>query len=315
MCTAIKHGLYVGRNLDVYKTYGENIIITPRNYAISLRKEENIQVHYAMIGMGTVARGYPLYYDAANEHGLYMAGLNFVGNAHYTTPSDGLCNLAPYELIPYILAKCKTVAEAKAELANINLVSIPFSRELPLAELHWMIADKDAVITVEPDKNGISIYDNPIGVLTNNPQFPIQLFALNSFRHLSTEAHGNTFLPKIDLAPYSEGTGAIGMPGDLSSTSRFIRAVFHTAHARIDDSPITLFHLLKSVAMPDGSVRIGDLFERTEFNTCVALNTMTYYYQGYTSAAISAVRLFREDIDAPSLIIFPTKPSEPLYQN
>ena len=314
MCTAIKHGLYVGRNLDVYKTYGEDIIITPRNYAISLRKEANIQNHYAMIGMGTVARGYPLYYDAANEHGLYMAGLNFVGNAHYTTPSDGLCNLAPYELIPYILAKCKTVAEAKAELANINLVSVPFSRELPLAELHWMIADKSDVITVEPDKNGISIYDNPIGVLTNNPHFPLQLFALNSFRHLSTEAHGNTFLPEIDLAAYSEGMGAIGMPGDLSSASRFIRAAFHTAHARTD-SQIALFQLLKSVAMPDGSVKVGDLFERTEFTTGVSLCTMTYYYQGYDSAAISAVRLFCEDVDAPSLIIFPTKPSEPLYQN
>ena len=92
MCTAIKCESFVGRNLDVYKTYGEEIIITPREYRIALRKEENIKEHYAIIGMGTVARGYPLYYDAANEHGLYMAGLNYVGNAKYHAPKEKYIN-------------------------------------------------------------------------------------------------------------------------------------------------------------------------------------------------------------------------------
>ena len=103
MCTFIKHGRIVGRNLDVYKTYGEQIVITPRKYCISLRREDNIPDHYAIIGMGTVSRGYPLYFDAANEYGLYMAGLNYVGNAKYLPQRAGCVNLAPYELIPYLL--------------------------------------------------------------------------------------------------------------------------------------------------------------------------------------------------------------------
>ena len=157
MCTSIKYEDCVGRNLDVYKVYGEEIIITPRNYTIALRKKENITKHYAMIGMGTVARGYPLYYDAINEHGLYVAGLNYVENAKYLPYKEGKINLAPYELIPYILSVSKSVDEAEKQLSEINLTDIPFSRELPCAELHWMIADKERAIVAEPDKNGINI--------------------------------------------------------------------------------------------------------------------------------------------------------------
>ena len=317
MCTAIKHGIFVGRNLDVYKTYCEEIIITPRRYCIALRKEKNISEHYAIIGMGTVARGYPLYYDAANEHGLYMAGLNYVGNAKYHAPRDKHINLAPFEVIPYILSRCTSVTEAEAELSKINLTDIPFSRELPSAELHWMIADKERAITVEPDENGINIYNNPLGVLTNNPPFPYQLLNLRGFAHISADPHQNTLAPTVDIPNFSEGMGGIGMPGDLSSTSRFVRALFHKSHTRCGaDSCITsFFHLLASVEMPDGSVKVGDSYERTEYTTAVDLKESTYFYRHYDSATISAVRLKSENLDTPSLISYPISIVKPTYQN
>ena len=315
MCTAIKCESFVGRNLDVYKTYGEEIIITPREYCIALRKEENIKEHYAIIGMGTVARGYPLYYDAANEHGLYVAGLNYVGNAKYHSPKDKYINLAPYELMPYILGKCKNVAEAEIELSKINLTDIPFSRELPTAELHWIIADKERAITVEPDAKGLNIYDNLIGVLTNNPPFPCQLLNLSSYTHLSIEPLENTLAPKIDIPHYSEGMGAIGMPGDLSSASRFARALFHKSHTRCGDSITSFFHLLTSVEMPDGSVKVGDSYERTEYTSAVDLKELTYFYRHYDSATISAVRLKAENLDTPRLISYPISVTKPTYQN
>ena len=317
MCTAIKHGIFVGRNLDVYKTYGEEVIITPRRYCIALRKEKNISDHYAIIGMGTVARGYPLYYDAANEHGLYMAGLNYVGNAKYHAPKDKHINLAPFELIPYILSRCKSVTEAEAELSKINLTDIPFSRELPSAELHWIIADKERAITVEPDENGLNIYNNPQGVLTNNPSFPYQLLNLSGFAHLSTEPHKNTLAPDVDIPNYSEGMGAIGMPGDLSSTSRFVRALFHKSYTRCDagSSITSFFHLLSSVEMPDGSVKVGEYYERTEYSTAVDLKELTYFYRHYDSATISAVSLKSENLDTSTLISYPILIGKPTYQN
>ena len=315
MCTAIKHGSLAGRNLDVYKTYREEIVITPRRYSIALRKEENISLHPAIIGMGTVARGYPLYYDAANEHGLYIAGLNYVESARYLPPKDGKVNLAPYELIPYILARCKNTIEAKALLEKINLTNIPFSRELKVAELHWFIADKDTSIVAEPDENGVNIYDNPIGVLTNNPSFPIQLFNLNNYAHLKRYAPENTFLPSVKLHAYSEGMGAMGLPGDLSSQSRFVRAAFHKAQSNHEDYVCDFFHLLSSVEMPDGSVKVGDLYERTEYSSAVNLGTLTYFYRSYNSAAISAIGLFRENLDSTTLVRYPILNLDPIPQN
>lgn len=315
MCTAIKHGAFAGRNLDVYQTYNEEIAITPRQYRIALRKAENINEHYAMIGMASVVRGYPLYFDAVNEYGLYMAGLNYVGNARYHAPKEGSVNLSPYELIPYILAKCKSVDEAESELSAINLTDIPFSRELPLAQLHWIIADKERSITAEPDENGINIYNNPIGVLSNNPNFPMQIFNLNNYAHLDTSTPANTFLPDMELKAYSEGMGAIGLAGDLSSQSRFIRAAFHSAHAVYSENIASFFHLLSCVEMPDGSVRVGDAFERTEYSSAADLTAITYYYRAYQSAGISAVRLFSEDLDTSPLIRYPILHVPPTYQN
>ena len=315
MCTAIKCGMFVGRNLDITDGYGEEIIITPRRYSISLRKEENISTHYAILGMGTVSRGYPLYYDAINEYGIYAAGLNYVGNAKYLPPKEDKTNLAPFELIPYILSRCRTVDEAEAELSRINLTDLPFSRELPSAQLHWIVSDKDRAITVEPDDIGLSIYNNHIGVLTNNPSFPYQLFNLNNYPFLKRSNPNNAFFKNPPFTAYSEGMGALGLPGDLSSQSRFVRAAFHKSAAKTLDDLTTIFHILSSVEMPDGSVKVGDVFERTEYTTAVNLRTMTYYYRQYSSAGISSVKLFSENLDTQSLIRYAILGLEPVSQN
>lgn len=315
MCTAIKDGTYVGRNIDIYKTYAEEIIITPRKYLIALRKEEKMREHYAMVGMGTVARGYPLYYDAVNERGLYMAGLNYVGNAKYLPPKENMTNLAPFELIPYVLGKCKTVSEAERELSNINLTDIPFSRDIGTAELHWIIADKERAITVEPDENGINIYDNPVGVLTNNPSFPYQLFSINNYLFLRRDTPKITFSNHFPISLYSEGMGAIGLPGDLSSQSRFIRAAFHKSGARGENGLMRIFHLLSSVEMPDGSVDVDGEYERTEYTSAADLCSMTYYYRAYESAGISSVKLFSENLDAQFLIRYEALSLDAVSQN
>ena len=314
MCTAIRFGASVGRNLDVYKGYGEEVIITPREYSIALRCEENIANHYAMIGIGTVSRGFPLYFDAVNEHGLYMAGLNYVGNAHYLKMREDKRSLAPFELIPYILGVCRTVEDAERELSKINLIDLPFSRELPNAELHWIVADKERAITVEPDADGLNIYNNPIGVLTNNPSFPYHILRLGDYATLSPDRPANRIVPELRLNFYSEGMGAIGLPGDLSSSSRFIRATFHTSHHR-GGGVTDLFHLLASVEMPDGSVKVGDLYERTEYTAVADLITSDYYYRTYDGAGIVTLRLSSENLDTPLLIRHPMLRTSPVIQN
>ena len=183
MCTAAVYktkDFYFGRTLDYDFSYGEEVVITPRSYAFHFRNAEVMERHYAVIGMAHVEGDYPLYYDAVNERGLGMAGLNFVGNAQYRKAVQGKDNVATFEFIPWILVQCATVREARERLARLNLTEDSFNRDLPVAQLHWIIADREETIVVESVKEGMKIYDNPVGILTNNPPFGQQLFQLNN---------------------------------------------------------------------------------------------------------------------------------------
>ena len=230
MCTAATYktkDFYFGRTLDYEFSYGDEVTVTPRNYPFEFRVMGPMRRHYAMIGMAYVAGNVPLYYDAMNEKGLGMAGLNFVGNAHYEKRAAGKDNVAQFEFIPWVLGQCASVAEARTLLERINLIDEPFSEQLPLAQLHWLIADKDEAITVEAVREGIKIYDNPVGVMTNNPPFDQQMFALNNYMHLSPRQPENCW--SVPLTAYSRGMGALGLPGDLSSQSRFVRGLHEDA--------------------------------------------------------------------------------------
>ena len=233
MCTAATYktkDFYMGRTLDYEFSYGEEITITPRNYEFNFRHAGQLKSHYAIIGMAYVAGGYPLYYDAVNEKGVGMAGLNFVGNAAYEEvilddESDAI-QVAQFEFIPWVLSQCSSVMEARTKLSQMRLTGTPFSEQLPAAQLHWIIADKDNCIVVESMKDGLHIYDNPVGVLTNNPPFPMQMFELNNYAGVSRKQPESTFAGVLKLDAYSRGMGGMGIPGDLSSQSRFVKVAF-----------------------------------------------------------------------------------------
>ena len=323
MCTAISYelgGRLFGRNLDVDLLYGESVIVTPRNFTLSFRKRESIKRHYAFIGAGIESRGYPLYFDGVNEHGLCIAGLNFVENAFYFPADDSKINITPFELIPYALASFKSVSEAMGELGNLNLIDIPFSRELPLAELHWLIADKKEAIVLEQTRDGLRIYENRVGVLTNNPPFPFHSENLRTYMTLSAQVPTNNFSSLVDLTPYSNGLGALGLPGDLSSASRFIRASFYAQNSikyyEKAGDVYQLFHILSSVAQIEGSVYTSKGYERTEYSSVIDPESATYYYRAYTSSETHAVRLTEDDAESSSLRTYPMiKSHNVTYQN
>ena len=252
MCTAITYQpreLYMGRSLDYEASYGEEIVMLPRRFPLRFRHGGGSEQGYAILGTAHVADGYPLYYDAVNEKGLGIAGLNFVGNAHYAAPQDGRQNVAQFEFIPWLLRQCATLAEARQLLQAVNLTGTPFSAHFPAAQLHWLLADTTGALTLEPTAAGLQIYENPVGVLTNNPPFPQQLFALNNYMHLSPRQPENTFAPDVPLQAYSRGMGALGLPGDLSSGSRFVRAAFTKLHSVCGESEADcvgqFFHIMR----------------------------------------------------------------------
>ena len=313
MCTAATYktrDFYFGRTLDYEFSYGDEIAVMPRNYPLRFRSAETIESHYAIIGMAFVADDYPLFYDAFNEKGLCMAGLNFVGNAAYMDETPGRDNVAQFEFIPWILSRCASVGEARELLERINLTNVPFNEKLPLAQLHWLIADRDAAITVEAMQDGLHVYDNPVGVLTNNPPFPEQMFNLNNYMHLSPKSPENLFSDRLPLRTYSRGMGALGLPGDLSSQSRFVRVAFTRMNAVSGESEIEsvsqFFHILGSVEQQRGCCDVGGgAYEITIYTSCCNADKGIYYYTSYDNHQISAVDMHRENLDGTQLSRYP----------
>lgn len=313
MCTAATYktkDFYFGRTLDYEFSYGDEITITPRNYVFRFTNGITLQKHYAMIGIAHVESDYPLYYDAVNEKGLGMAGLNFVGNAYYPEPEKSGSNVSPYEFIPWILGQCATVEEAAEYLKQMRLVNIPFSEKLPVSQLHWLIAGHGRALTVESTESGFHVYDNPTGILTNNPPFPEQLFNLNNYMSLSPKSPENHFCSRLPLHTYSRGMGALGLPGDLSSQSRFVRAAFVKMNSISGDSEEEsvnqFFHILGSVDQQRGCCELEDgQYEVTLYTSCCSADKGIYYYTTYENHQISAVSLHGTDLNTAGLIKYP----------
>ena len=312
MCTCMTYqgqDFYFGRNLDLECGFGEKVVITPRNYRFHFTNGEKREHHFAMIGMASVMDHYPLYAEAVNEKGLGMAGLYFPGNAVYRQPQEGRINLAVYELIPYLLTVCACVKEAKELLEKINLTTQPFREDVPSAQLHFMISDASGSLTVEPERDGLKVYQNDPGVLTNNPSFPWQVTNLNNYLHLTAKAPENQFAAGLDLKPFSQGMGAVGLPGDASSPSRFVKTVFlkhNSSPTEAEGDSVTrFFHILENVSMVKGTVLTPEGKEdQTIYSCCVNADKGIYYFRTCENQQISAVSMHHEDLEQEELIFY-----------
>lgn len=313
MCTAATYrtdDFYIGRTLDYEFSYGEEITVMPRNFPLSFRHGGGTDRHYAIIGMAHVADGYPMFYDAVNEKGLGMAGLNFAASARYSEPEDGKQNVAQFEFIPWVLSQFASLGQARSAIEKINLVGTTYDSRYPAAKMHWIIADKSGAITVEPTEGGLKIYDNAPGVLTNEPPFDMQLFNLNNYMRLSPRQPENSFSDALDLGTYSRGMGGLGLPGDLSSMSRFVRAAFTKLNSLSGsgeaESVGQFFHILGSVEQVRGCCEVAqDKYEITIYTSCFNADKGVYYYTTYNNRRITAVDMHRENLDSDSLARYP----------
>ncbi len=317
MCTAMSFTVanhhYFGRNLDLELSYGQQVVITPRNKPFNFHEVDDLNQHYALIGVAAVMNDYPLYFDAANEHGLAMGGLNYPDNAFYADSKAGAKNVASFELIPWVLGQCATVDEAKKLLTNVNVTNRQFSPDLPASPLHWLIADQTSAIVVESDRDGVHVYDDPVGVLTNNPSFPKQLFNLNNYRTLSANTLANTFSDQVNLTDYSRGLGTRNLPGGMDAESRFVRATFNKYNANWPEhdeiANITqLFHVMHSVEQQSGLDQVATnpaKFEYTIYTVGYDLDEGSLYYTTYTNNQINCVDMNKVDLAGEQLTSYP----------
>lgn len=310
MCTAVNYNNYFGRNLDYEHKFGEEAVIVPKNFPLPFRFAPTLSSHPAIIGIAKIIDSYPLFFDGMNEKGVACAGLNFVGYAHYNKEVKGKINIPSFEFIPYILTHAESVLCAKELLKEINITSTPFSKDIPPSQLHFIISDKESSLAVESTKEGLKVYDNPVEVLTNNPEFPWHMTNLSLYLNLTSSYPENRFSKALPLSPFSRGMGAMGIPGDLSSPSRFIRGAFARENA-VCDSIGDFFHILSTTKQILGiSKTEGGKDEMTEYSSAYDRERFILYYTTYTNRQITAIDTKKYDLNGHTLLSFPLKREE-----
>lgn len=316
MCTAISlHGArhLFGRTLDLERSYGETAVIIPRKFKRRFLYEKRCGNSFAIMGVAHVAGGVPLLYDAVNECGLYAAGLNFPHEAAYTGYRDGMKNLASFEVIPYLLSCCKNLSEAVEILERANIVGDSYSGELPATPLHWFIGDASGSVAAEPASEGLKIYQNPFGVMTNSPDFKSQTLNLSNYMRCTSAPPENRICPSASLPIYSRGLGGVGLPGDFSSQSRFVRAVFAKNHTVCQNSSeiSSFFHIMGSVSVPRGCIKTDeDLPVSTVYTSACDVCGGEYFFTTYNNRKIRALSFKYENLDSLSLISYPMESGE-----
>lgn len=322
MCTAVffnHNGAFFGRNLDLEYGGKESVVIVPGNYNVRFRNFPETESGFSVIGTAIIEDGFPLFYDGINEHGLCGACLNFPGEAKYFPEKAGAKNIAPFEVLPLVLRTCSSLAEAKTLLEHANILSTDFSKSFPSTPLHWIFADKSGAFVAEPLECGLKITDDPAGVLANSPAFDFHMKNLENHLNLTPFEPENRFSKKLSLVPFSRGTGAMGLPGDFSSASRFIKAAFMNLNSLPGetDGITQLFHILGSVEQIRGSVRLsGGELEKTVYTACMDIEKKIYYYRTYENNRITGVRFFGESFPGDKIIIYPMrKKQDILFEN
>ncbi|MDO5721128.1 MAG: linear amide C-N hydrolase [Actinomycetaceae bacterium] len=316
MCTtfcyrpqAVK-GAYFGRSMDIDCSFGEHLVVSPRAAKRSYKHLDNPPTtQMSLMGMASVVNETALYAEAISESGLYCAGLNFPRTAHYGKPISGAINLAPYELIPYLLTQARDLNQAREILRQVNLCDTAFMPGLPVAPMHFFLSDGGNHLIIEPQADGIHIYEDDLGVLTNNPPYPTHRANIENYLHLSTANRGGGV---IEPTAYGEGLGLVGLPGDFSPMSRYVRTAILKAAAQqvpAQHSPEPVFevlHLLHAVAMVRGSVvTAAGNYDITRYFACFGQEDLTCTFHTYDNFQPYAVRLRDHDLDSSDLVVYP----------
>lgn len=313
MCTAITFNngdCYFGRTLDLEYNYNEEIVIAPRNFPFKFRQERPLTSHHSIVGIATVSDGYPLFYDAVNEFGLCAAALNFPSESVFFERKPDAVNLASFELIQWLLGKFSNVKEVYQALCNVNITNDSFDEDFSATPLHWMVSDKNGSIVIESISEGLKVHENPIGVLTNSPQFPWHMTNLSNYMNLTSTVPQNRFTSDVSIEPYSKGLGAYGLPGDGSSASRFVRTAFikfnSVSGTSEEENVSRFFHIMDSVSQTKGCIRLDENKHfYTVYTSCYNADKGIFYYTTYENRSVNAIDMNREDLDSTELIRYP----------
>ena len=292
----------LGRTYDFFGNLDSNsIAIVPRNYETNLLIDGTnmFKTDFCFTGMSIHGLHSPIFVDGINEHGLMGALLRYPDFATYDTNKGGI-DVHPAFLLTYILGKCKNVKELCEEIKNVNLVGEKvFGNEMPV---HYIFSDRtgEAVI-IEPNKNGITIHRNSIGVLTNSPNYEWHEQNIRNYIHLTPFLTSEHEICNKTFKDF--GHPSLDLPSGYTTVSRFVRVALLKNFAPIADNEIDgvtrMFHNFSSVDIPAGvmsrKTKDGKYdYDMTQCMSSMCSESLIYYFNLSNNRRVCAIDLKKE---------------------
>lgn len=330
MCTGIRliaqnGSVIYGRTLEFGKNLESNILIIPRNYSFTgtapSGKPEGLQWKAKYAVTGANVSGVMHLVDGINEQGLAGGLFYFPGYAEYQEVSHDQIShsIAPWELITWILTNFSTIIELKEALSTIRVSKTMFGPWGIIPPVHAIVHDATGKsLVIEYIQGKCTLYDNELGVITNSPTFDWHTTNLQNYITLSAFNAPKLQLPGISLTPLGQGSGMLGLPGDFTSPSRFVRAVAFcltvlttkTEYETINAA----FHLLNLFNIPIGVVREKENnhihYDYTQWTSAIDLRNKRYYFHTYENRQLHIVDFMKMDLNAQAPLIIQMQSKE-----
>lgn len=265
--------------------------------------------------VGANGFGYPIILDGMNTEGLYFGAFYFAGDAVFGEVSDENRDRAVSsdELGNWILGNFKNVEDIREAIKTIELVGSYIDVIGGFAPLHYTVVDAHGgAVVIESTASGLKIFENPVGVITNNPTYDWHLTNLRNYIGLRSENREAITVGDLNLSAFGEGTGMLGLPGDYTAPSRFVRAAAFVETAlptqTADETVFQAFHILNAFDIPKGAVRAptpeGVHTDYTIWTSAADTKNGTYYFKTYLSQAVQGITVANalEGLDAPKFI-------------
>lgn len=325
MCTSLtlqtKNGQHLlARTMDFILDMNQEVIIIPRHYQWNNITGEIINTKHATVGMGINHQGRIIMADGVNEAGMTCATLYFPGFATYSQSiDDNKTNLAPFDFVTWSLTQFNSVKELKKSVDSITFLDIPLPDLGLTPPLHWILADKwGDCIVLEPTNEGLKMHDNPLGVMTNSPEFSWPLQNLRQYIGLKSQPFAPTEWSNVPLSAFGQGSGSMGLPGDFTPPSRFVRAAYGKQNIQGIDSEeegvSALFHILSNCEVPKGGVITEEgALDNTIYTSVMCMESGTYYYHTYDCRQIIAIHLFHENLDTDEIKAYPFQRKQKIF--
>lgn len=331
-CTGIRLSAEDGtivhaRTLEFAVDLQSNVIMVPRGYNRSGTTPDGRQglawkSKYASLGANGV--DLPYIFDGLNEKGLAVGTFYFPGTAGYMPyePDDAAKTIAPWEVGSWILENFATTEEVSAGVQKVVVPPVVLKAWGFVPPLHYVVHDASGhSIVLEYVGGALRIHDNPLGVMSNSPEFDWHMTNLRNYVHIFHTNRPAIRLGQVELKPFGQGSGMLGLPGDFTPPSRFVRAVAFSQSLLPsktgEEAVLQAFHLLNNFDIPKGAAREAEkdehgniLADYTTWTSANDLKRKRFYFRTYDNSQIRMVDLMKMDLEATEITTISMKGKE-----